>query len=477
MKKDKNQIKFVTAMAIIALITVIIVTLVILFLNRHQNDDKNTKQSNDTNTQNENKNIVQDNNKNTKQDNNKNTKQNNDKNTKQDNNKKTKKDNNNITQQTSDQKTDNDFSFKFLKMENKKTNLIYSPLSINYALQMLNDGAEGKTKTQINNVIGNTSLVKHKNIKDVLSLANALYIRDTFSKDVKNEYKNQLLNKYDAEIKFDPFKNANNMNSWIEDKTFGQIKKMLKDEIVSNPNTQMILINALAMDMSWENSFDEKNTHGGTFYLDNDKTMNATMMNKETKSDSVSYYKDDKITAISMDLKQYENEQMEFIAIMPNSNLSDYVNNFKTEKLEKITSNLTKASKTKNGLDISIPKFSFDYNLDLVNDLKALGITDAFDPNLADFSKMTNTNPFWVGGALHKANIDFTEKGVKAAAVTVMYLMDSAVMIDKEKPIEIKIDKPFMFVIKDKKTNEIWFVGTVYQPNSWEKDKTNYGYR
>ena len=88
--------------------------------------------------------------------------------------------------------SDTDFSFKFLKMENEKENIIYSPLSIKYALQMLKEGANGKTKTQIEKAIENEKITKYNNIKDVLSLANALYIRDTYSSYVKDEYNNKL---------------------------------------------------------------------------------------------------------------------------------------------------------------------------------------------------------------------------------------------------------------------------------------------
>lgn len=387
--------------------------------------------------------------------------------------------------QVEDQKTDTktdyagmELSFKFLKMENKKENIVYSPLSIKYALQMLNDGANGNTKTQIENVIGNTTnLAKYDNINDILSLANALYIRDTYSQYVKDEYKNKLLSNYNAEIKYDAFKNADNINNWIENKTFGQIKNMLRDEIVTDPDNEMFLINALAIDMEWKDKFDGEDTRGGTFYLDNGNTMTVTMMNKETKSNSISYYKDNDITVLTMDLEEYEKEQMEFIAIMPNNNLSNYVENFEIDTLENITNNLTLASNTKYGLNISIPRFSFDYDLSLEDDLKTLGITDAFNPDLANFSNMSSKSPLWVGGALHKANIDFTEKGVKAAAVTIIYMTDGMMLADEEKPIEIKIDKPFMYLIRDKKTGEIWFVGTVYEPNSWENDKADYEYR
>lgn len=372
---------------------------------------------------------------------------------------------------------DTEFSFKFLKMENKKENMLYSPLSIKYALQMLNEGANGNTKTQIEKIIENTNLSKYNNINNVLSVANALYIRDNYSKYVKDEYKNKLSNNYNAEIKYDAFENANNINKWIENKTFGQIKNMLDDEMVANTDNEIFLINALAIDMAWKEQFNGEDTHSGKFYLENGKEMTATMMNQENKSDNISYYKDDNITAISMDLKEYENQQMEFIAIMPNDNLSDYAYNFEADTLKNLSNNMTLASKTKYGLDIYIPKFSFDYELSLKDDLKKLGITDAFNSNLADFSNMSTKKPLWVGEALHKANIDVTEKGVKAAAVTVIYMTDGMSLAYENKPIEIKIDKPFMYLIRDKKTSEIWFVGTVYEPNSWENDKADYQYR
>ena len=379
------------------------------------------------------------------------------------------------TEVDTDTNTDIDFSFEFLKMENEEENIVYSPLSIKYALKMLSDGANGNTKTQIDRVIGNANLTKYNNIDNVLSLANALYLRDVYGRFVKDDYKNTLVNKYNAEIKYDGFENANNINKWIEDKTFGQIKNMVQDEIVTNPDTQMLLINALAIDMAWKDEFEAEDTNGGTFYLKDGNTINATMMHKQTKSDNISYYKDDDITALAMDLEEYEDEQMEFVAIMPNDNLSDYIENFSTNDYENITDNLTLASESNEGLNITIPRFSFDYNLKLKQDLKNLGITDAFEPG-ADFSNMADTT-LCVDEALHKSNIDFSEKGVKAAAATVIVMMEYAVAVSEDEPVEIKIDKPFMYFIRDKKTGEIWFVGTVYEPDSWENDSDDYQYR
>lgn len=368
-----------------------------------------------------------------------------------------------------------DFSLQFLKLENNKKNIVYSPLSLKYALNMLNEGADGNTKIQIENVIGEQNLTKYNNIDNILSLANSLYIRDTYAKNVKEDYKKVLTKKYNAEINFDSFNNAKNINNWIENKTLGIIKNMLPDQTVQNPNNEMLLINALAIDMEWERQFDTKDTRGSNFYLEDGSSMKATTMHLETSSDSVSYYKDKNITSLTMNLKEYNDTQLEFVAIMPEENLPQYIETFTIDEFNNTIKKSTSASETKNGVDISIPSFSFDYNLELKNDLVKLGITDAFNGDLADFSQMSDTE-LYVSDALHKANIDFTEKGVKAAAVTVIYMFDG-IALEENKPIEINIDKPFLYVIRDKKTGEIWFVGTVYEPNSWEKDKANYEYR
>ena len=161
---------------------------------------------------------------------------------------------NNILSSTESEnkQTGTDFTMQFLQLENNKQNMIYSPLSIKYALNMLNEGANRNTKTQIENLIGSLSLTKYNNIDEVLSLANSAYIRDTYSKDIKEEYIKTLNDKYNAEINYDSFNNANNINKWIENKTLGIIKNMIDDEVVQNPYTQMLLINALAIEMEWQ---------------------------------------------------------------------------------------------------------------------------------------------------------------------------------------------------------------------------------
>lgn len=363
-----------------------------------------------------------------------------------------------------------EFPIDFLKLENQKQNMIYSPLSIKYALNMLNEGASGNTKKQIDNVIGEMQLTKYSNKDNILSLANTIYIRDDYKQYMKESYQNTLVQKYNAEVNYDTFENAQNVNQWIENKTMGIIKNMLQDNQMRM--NRILLINALAIDMEWQTAFTPEKTHGEEFNLEDGSKMVATMMQRESKAEDVSYYKDTNMTAISMDLKQYDDTQLEFIAIMPNENLSDYIKDIKMNDINQVIKKLKPASQANVGIEIKIPKFSFDYSLKLKQDLMSLGITDAFNSSLANFSNMADTD-FHVSDALHKADIDFSEEGVKAAAVTVFAIKDNA-MIREEEPEEIKFGRPFIYMIRDKKTDEIWFIGTVYQPNSWEKDKVDY---
>ena len=93
---------------------------------------------------------------------------------------------------------------------------------------MLNEGADGNTKVQIQNLIGDIELTSYNNINNVLSLANGIYIRDTYTEFVKENYIDTLSQKYNAEINYDSFNNADNINNWIEHKTLGIIKIWLE---------------------------------------------------------------------------------------------------------------------------------------------------------------------------------------------------------------------------------------------------------
>ncbi len=353
-----------------------------------------------------------------------------------------------------------DFEFSILRLENNEENMIYSPLSIKYALNMLKDGAKGNTLEQINEVLGDSTLQTYENIENVLSLANSMFVNEDIYSYISPTYIQLLTTKYSAEVLSDPFESADNLNKWVSNKTFEMVPNLLSNDQV-NESTKLVLINALAINMEWESPFEK--AHEGTFYSkDNEATLVDTMT-KETSSSSISYYKDSSITVLAMDYKEYEDNRLQFLAIMPQNDLQSYANSFSLGTLNTITNKLTKASKTENGLDISIPKFSFERKYSLKTDLMALGMTDAFDDKLADFSNIKYD--LFVNEVIHESKIDCFEEGTKAAAATAITMYEAS-SAEQSKPIDVKINHPFLFLILDKKTNEVWFVGTVYEPYS-----------
>ncbi|MCR5185683.1 MAG: hypothetical protein K6D97_01010 [Clostridia bacterium] len=371
-----------------------------------------------------------------------------------------------------------EFTYSFLNLENQSAvgkNVIYSPLSIKYLLNLLSDGANGNTKKEINRLIKNESLTKYKNIDKVLSLANAVYIKDEYKERVLKSYINNVKNNYDAEIKYDSFKSANNINDWVSKNTHNTINNFLSDQQVQAPNLSMILVNALAVDMKWKKEFDENNTLQGQFNnIDGNSIETAYMHKWRIKTDDIAYKKDDDVTVLAMDLEKNGGVTLEFDAIMPNEmELSEFLNEIDTKRVEEYLSNLTNASRTKAGVNIIVPRFDFNYSISFVEELKAMGIHDAFDRN-ADFLNITGDKSLYVGDAIHKANIEFSEKGVKAAAASAAIMKNKAAEFDENLPVDVVIDKPFMFVIRDKDTGEVWFTGAVYEPVLWSNVEAEY---
>ena len=142
------------------------------------------------------------------------------------------------------------FDLSFLKMENQKENLVYSPLSIKYALGMLEEAAEGDAKEEISNILSSYKVKDYTNSKN-MSFGNALFVRDTF--DVKKEYKSLLQEKYNADVITDSFESADTINSWISDKTLKLIENLVTDDDVKSLN--FALVNALGIDMEWRTKF------------------------------------------------------------------------------------------------------------------------------------------------------------------------------------------------------------------------------
>jgi serine protease inhibitor len=178
------------------------------------------------------------------------------------------------------------------------------------------------------------------------------------------------------------------------------------------------------------------------------------------------------------DLQTYDGITLQYVGIMPQREaLKDFVENTNAKKISGYISNLKelKLQNFKDGVVTKvigdIPIFQFDYSLNLKKDLIDLGIKDVFDQNKADLSAMLkDSKDQFIFKAGHKATIDFSNLGIKAAAVTMLggmggtaeafdYLFDVPV-----ETIDVTFDKPYMFLIRDKQSGEVWFTGTVYNP-------------
>ena len=198
---------------------------------------------------------------------------------------------------------------------------------------------------------------------------------------------------------------------------------------------------------------------------------------KSAASTDFMLYKDDNVKVFAKNLQEYEGTTLQYVAIMPTSqSLTNYVENVTPEDLNNIISNLKDMNKenfTDGVVTLirgRIPMFKYDYTLDLMKDLKNLGITDVFDSSKADLSGMLEkSSGEYISSAKHKATIEFSNDGIKAAAVTAMggtgstgAGFDYFFKIPVEE-IDLTFDKPFMYIIRDKDTGEVWFTGTVYE--------------
>lgn len=454
-----------------------------------------------------------------------------------------------------------DFDIRFLQLENTKQNKIYSPLSIKYALAMLNEGTEGESKEQISSLIGDYKAKKYINSAN-MSFANALFIRDTYKNSINSNLVNNLKNKYNADVKYDSFASAQGINSWTREKTLGLIENIMDDESVKD--LSFALVNALGINMEWQNKFlepiddgteyrhekhswespfslfsnnfknvkneisgmgivasinnyDIVNTLGednirqtiknefrkyleedpygeAEYYLEGNKDIETIVdeyvdefiqdinsnYQKIYKNTDFCFYNDEKVKAFSKDLKEYNGTTLQYIAIMPEEDLDKYINNITAKDINKIIGNLKeiKNQNFKEGVITQIlgyiPKFKFDYDLDLIKDLNTMGVKDIFDQNKANLKGMTNEENAYISEAKHKANIEFTQDGIKAGAATegggrgaggFEYWYDVPV-----EEIDLTFDKPYLFIIRDKETGEVWFTGTVYEPLSIEEE-------
>ena len=374
---------------------------------------------------------------------------------------------------------DNNFNLNLIKKVNinKHENYLISPYSIEIALSMLKEGAEGNTLNEIENVIGSRN-INDITIKDHVSVANAGFIKNEYKKYLKKEYYQILKDKYNSEILYDDFKTPKVINDWVNEKTNGMIKDLL-----DNINEYFVLgiANALAIDVEWDHPFDCSKTISQKFTKEDGSSFNTEMMHASFKYEGTKYLKNDNATGVIIPYKKYnlktgkediENgNNLEFIAILPNDSVNNYINNLTSEELDDLLLSAEEAS-NKLTINLSLPRFKYDYKLDnFIDILKEMGIKEIFDSEKADLANIIERNEttgnIFVGEAIHKTHIDLNEKGTKAAAVTYFGVFSNGALQEEKRKVNIIFNKPFIYMIRDSQTKEILFFGTVYEPNTW----------
>ena len=343
--------------------------------------------------------------------------------------------------------------FKKTVSVDKNKNVLISPLSATLALAMTFNGADGETKKEFERLMGNITVEQLNeylysyinNLDDSeikLNIANSIWIKNGFN--VKEDFLKANKNYYNSEVFGADFNSdtVNDINKWASDNTDDMINKLLSDDDITK-DTVMCLINALLFDADWENQ-----------YSHTDATQTFTNINGEKKTvqtlkcSAYTYYDNEKATGFK---KNYANNNFSFVALLPDGNINDYVSNLNGKELLETLNNPQEVT-----ANTQMPEFTYECNYDMINLLSPLGVVSAFDESKADFSKISND--LYISKSIQKTKISVNEVGTKAAAVSTTF-MTKGFMSDRE--YEVVLDRPFIYMIVDNRTNLPIFIGAV----------------
>ena len=365
-------------------------------------------------------------------------------------------------------KSNNRFGLELFKevahQTNGSQNFMISPLSATLALSMTYDGAAGTTKTAFENTFHFSGLSNHKVNKSLskmctalikadpqvtFRLANSIWYRNTFH--VKHHFLKTNEKYYDAEVKALNFKNQSSIktiNHWVDEKTNGKIPSIINQ---INPADMMILINATYFKGNWQSKFKPSNTTKEPFTLKNGTVVRVPTMMQKTKT---GYLKNDLFTAVDL---PYGNGNFSMVLMLPDKGktVKDIENALNQTTWEQWIAGLNNQTE----VYIHLPKFKFEFEKTLNDNLTKLGLGVAFSGS-ANFSKINPKVPLNISVVKQKTFIDVNEEGTEAAAVTSVIMKATAVFAKY-----IFFNKPFLFAIKEKNTNAILFIGCVMDPS------------
>jgi serpin B len=359
----------------------------------------------------------------------------------------------------------NAFAFDLLREVSTKDteqNVLISPLSASLALGMLNNGADGSTRKEIQSALGygtisNTALnslylktdnlMKEADTTTTFETANSIWINNSFPvlttfKDVNTKFFNaEAIN-----VDMDDPATAATINQWCSDKTHGKITDMIE----STSGAIMYLINALYFKGVWTVQFEKENTVDATFTNADGSSRQVPMMQKKL---AYQYTQREKCQVIEL---PYGNQSYSMVIVLPKAGLevSDIVRDLDVDGWNDILNRLSGTE-----VKVKLPRFSVEYKRRLNTDLEALGMKSMFQSSLADFSRIS-PNPLFVNVVDQKATVEVNEEGTEASAVTTVGMYTSALEPGAVIPIpEFTADRPFLYLIREKSSDIIFFAG------------------
>ena len=362
-----------------------------------------------------------------------------------------------------------DFGVRLFKTSIEEgENTLISPLSVLYALAMTANGADGETLAQMEQVLGmdvdnlNSYMLAYLELlpesKDYkMSLANSIWFKDDPNFAVEQSFLQTNADYYGAGAYKAAFDEGtrNDINNWVKEHTDGMIPEII-DEIPDE--AIMYLVNALAFDAKWADEYEEHQIREGRFTMEDGTRQDVDMMHSE----EYTYLEDDLATGF---IKYYKDRKYAFVAMLPNEgvSVSQYVDSLTGEHLRELLNN---------PLDVtvfaSIPKFETEYDIEMSEVLQEMGMTDAFDWRVADFSKLGTYNVdgmnICINRVLHKTFISVSEQGTRAGAATAVEMVAEGAMEIVEFK-EVVLDQPFVYMLIDCETNLPFFIGTMMNVN------------
>jgi serpin B len=361
------------------------------------------------------------------------------------------------------------FATNFFKLAAKKpdSNVVISPYSVSTALSMAYNGANGKTKSEMQKVLGyedlsndavndqNAQLYKslmHVNPTSELTVANAMFANKNF---VFNKTFMETNQKYYAAkletLDFADQATVKTINNWVKDNTKAKIPSII-DKV--GADAVLYLVNAVYFKGVWLDEFKKDETQSVDFNLENGTKKPVQMMNRSAK---MSYFAGDNFQAVAL---PYKDNRLQMCIFLPSekSNLSAFISSLTAENWKKWQTAFSREEG-----HLGLPRFKVEYKTELSKVLKAAGMPCAFEDNCADFKSMIEQNAV-ISRVLHKTYLEVNEKGTEAAAATAIEMSVTSAPMNPKPPFDMVCDRPFVVAIRDNKTDAILFIGAIVDP-------------